>query len=127
VLCTELSPRKKLIQVSRSIAARSHWYPSVRPRHPRIPVLRLLSVDMNNTTQVIPVLSVTKDCYNRCAQWFAFKSIPPLTGTRYELEEFVCRLCAFSTAAQDPVDANKKHTEKAKAVLPYLHYGLGFA
>lgn len=50
---------------------------------------------------------------------------PPLTGTRYELEKLVCKLCTFSTTAQGPVDLKKKYTEKAKAVLAYLHYGLG--
>lgn len=50
---------------------------------------------------------------------------PPLMGTRYEIENLACTLCPFTTAATPPVDVSKKYTEKAKAVLAYLHYGMG--
>jgi transposase len=50
---------------------------------------------------------------------------PPLTGTRYELEKLTCTLCPFTTTAQAPVDLTQKYTEKAKATLAYLHYGMG--
>ncbi len=49
----------------------------------------------------------------------------PLMGTRYEIENIACTLCPFTTAANPPVDLSKKYTEKAKAVLAYLHYGMG--
>ncbi len=50
---------------------------------------------------------------------------PPLMATRYEIENLACTLCPFATAANPPVDVSKKYTEKAKAILAYLHYGMG--
>jgi transposase len=49
----------------------------------------------------------------------------PLMATRYVMENLVCTLCPFTTAAKAPVDLSKKYTAKTKAVLVYLHYGMG--
>lgn len=49
----------------------------------------------------------------------------PLYATRYELEQLTCTHCDFVVTAQAPVDLSKKYTEKAKATLAYLHYGMG--
>ncbi len=48
---------------------------------------------------------------------------PPLTGTRYELEQLECVRCPFISTATAPVDLTQKYTAKAKATLAYLHYG----
>ena len=49
----------------------------------------------------------------------------PLFATRYELERLVCSFCPWITTATAPVDLSKKYTEQSKAVLAYLHYGMG--
>ena len=54
-----------------------------------------------------------------------FEGHAPLTATRYELETLSCMMCPFTTTAEAPVDVTKKYTEKSKAVLAYLHYGMG--
>ena len=56
-----------------------------------------------------------------------FDGAIPLNATRYELEQLGCSRCPFVTTALPPaaVDLSEKYTEKAKATLAYLHYGMG--
>jgi transposase len=49
----------------------------------------------------------------------------PLAATRYELERIACSLCPFEVIAPAPVDLTHKCTEKPKATLVHLHYGMG--
>ena len=56
-----------------------------------------------------------------------FDGAIPLKATRYELEQLGCSRCPFVTTALPPaaVDLSEKYTERAKATLAYLHYGMG--
>lgn len=49
----------------------------------------------------------------------------PFLATVYLLEVLRCALCGFLTHAQAPRDVRSKYTAATKAVLAYLHYGMG--
>ena len=51
----------------------------------------------------------------------------PFSAIRYLLEAFRCALCGavFKAQAPEGVDVTQKYTLEAKAVLAYLHYGMG--
>lgn len=49
----------------------------------------------------------------------------PFFATVYLLEVLRCALCGFLTHAQAPRDVSSKYTAATKAVLAYLHYGMG--
>jgi hypothetical protein len=49
----------------------------------------------------------------------------PFLATVYLLEVLRCALCGFLMHAQAPRDVRSKYTAATKAVLAYLHYGMG--
>ena len=49
----------------------------------------------------------------------------PFLATVYLIEVLRCALCGFLTHAQAPRDISDKYTAATKAVLAYLHYGMG--
>jgi len=49
----------------------------------------------------------------------------PFIATKYLLEVLRCALCGFLFHAQAPRDVRRKYTAATKAVLAYLHYGMG--